>query len=224
MPSTGLNDFLFIDESGDPGPRGSTYYACAVLHVTAQNIKHLYSAVAAYRFIMDDYDELKSYRIPHTKLCRLNRLLKKKSRYFKCSAVYLSKQNYTGPYLHTRSGYRSNPTLFRKYMYRQVLNLHFQKFSLSSRHVELVMDRSSLNPTHINNLESYLNRYGNIPVSLHSLTSVDSRYVDLIQLADLVCAQYKPDSTGAIGRLQGLSYSFINAKDITLANALGETY
>jgi hypothetical protein len=173
---------------------------------------------------MDDYEELKSHRIPSSKLQRINRLLKKKSRYFKCSAIFIDKPKYTGPYLNKIGRYKSNPNLFRKYIYRQVLNLHFKKFKLNSKYVEIVLDRSNLNNLDMQNLRQYLNRYGNIPHPISELVSVDSRYVDLVQLADLVCAQYKPNSSGVLGALPGFSYSFINSKDITLENSLGVKY
>jgi len=217
------HNFIFIDETGDPGPRGSDYYACCVLHVCADNFKHLYSVMCVYRFVLDYYRELKSFKIKDSKLKKLNRLLYKKRRYFRCSVAYLDKKQYRGPYLHSTGKYKSNPNLFRKYIYRQTLDLHFAKYSLYSNKVEVVIDRASLNEGELENLLTYLRKFCLIP-RIDYLTSVDSRYVDLVQLADLICGQYKTDGTYEIGKKEGFSYSFINDKNITYENARGEKY
>lgn len=216
-------DYLFIDESGDPGLRGSSYYICSVFHVNDLSLHQLNSIICNFRFMFDHYNELHSYHLSSGKLRKLNGLLRKKRRYFKCSSVYLDKKAYRGPYLRSIGSYSANSNRFRKYMYRQVLNLHFHKFQLDTSKAELVLDRSSLSNIELANLESYLNKYGKIPKKINYLTSVDSKYVDLIQLADLVCAHFKPDASNHFIK-SGLSYSFINSKDISLENATGEVF
>lgn len=82
-----------------------------------------------------------------------------------------------------------------------------------------MFDRSNLSSEDFANLKVYLKRYSKIP-RLDCLTEVDSCYVDCIQLADVVGYQFRPDVKGT----NGLSYSFINFKDISSENASGEKY
>lgn len=120
-------DFIFIDENGDPNPGGSSHYVCSLIHVTDADIHHLHSLLSSFRFLLDHYHEIHAYKISLPRFIKINRLLRKKSRYFKCSVVYLTKNDYKGFYLNNKGIRRVDPNFFRKYLYRQVIDLHFSK-------------------------------------------------------------------------------------------------
>lgn len=215
-------DFIFIDETGDPGKKGTPYYICTLFHVTDAAIMHLYSAVCTYRFMLDHYHEMHGHNLSLHRSRKLNKILSKSKKYFNCSVVMVSKESYKGPYL-DRYESKRNPVLFRKFIYRQVLNFHFSKHKPLTKHLEIVLDRSNLSQSDFNNLRGYIYKYGNCP-NLEIITEVDSKYVELLQLADVLGRQFVGKISGDPTETEGFDYNFINYKDITLENALGDKW
>lgn len=214
-------DFLFIDESGDPNIRGSNYYCCSLIHVTDADIGYLSSVVSDFRFFYNYHQELHSHKLSVSRLAKLNMLLRRKRRHFKASVVFLDKAAYKGFYLRDRGRRKASSNLFRKYIYRQVIDFHFGNFEAATRHVELVFDRSNLSHNDISNLISYLQKWSRLPKT-EKFVEVDSKYVDLIQVADLIAYFFTP---GILDKKEnGFSHSFIHHKDITYENARGERY
>jgi len=53
-------EFLFFDESGDPGPAGDPFYIVVVIHMTATVLNHVRYCDAAFRYhsqITKEYKE-----------------------------------------------------------------------------------------------------------------------------------------------------------------------
>lgn len=213
-------DFIFIDESGDIGLKGTPYYSCSLIHVTNSNLKHLTESINKFRFFYDHYSEIHSRDLSPARLRKINNIINKKKRFFKTSVVYLNKEKYTGYYLRDKGKRKANPNLFKKYIYRQVIDLHFKKYILETNRVELILDKANLSEDDFINLKTYLKRWSLIP-KIDSLIEVDSKYIDYIQLADVIASFFKPKIKG---NSNGFSYSFINSKDISLENSRGEKY
>lgn len=214
-------DFLFIDESGDPGIRGTNYYTCCVLHVTDISLHEVVQKISEFRFYFDHYHEIHSHKLSKNRLRKLNQLLRKKKRHFKSSVVTLDKKNYKGFYLKDRGLKKADSNLFRKYIYRQVVDFHFLNHKIETKRVELVLDRANLSSEDMDNLEGYLRRWSLLP-RLDALTEVDSKYTDCIQVADVIASCFRPEILE--DKYSGFSHKIADHKDITFENAKGEKY
>ena len=95
------------------------------------------------------------------------------------TATYLEKTRYKGPYLGIGQG-----TKFRNFQVRRLLEAHFSHARVETDECELVFDRHSHSASQLSNFAEYLNNNWTLP-RFSSVTAVDSRYVEPIQLADL---------------------------------------
>jgi hypothetical protein len=175
-------DFLFIDESGDPG-LFTDYYIVGILHVTDVDIKKLNVDLGAFRYFGNVNAELKSGSTKPFRKERLLQILKNSDA--KMSASYIIKSEYEGPFL----GKESNK--FRHYILRQAIFEHFKVYNAESNEIEVIIDRFE-NEHFESTLRSYLrvNKFNPLPSLLHIIMA-DSRYVDLLQVADWVAGCVK---------------------------------
>jgi len=184
-------DFIFIDESGDPGKKelsgSSDYYMLTALHVTDNSIRKLTEHFCRLRYFRGLNKELKNiYKDPV--------LLKiifdiyswiGESKEVFCTSGYIQKVNYTGPYLSKDRYGGYDPQKFRNYILRRVLERHFFLQGSLSTELEVVIDRVYPDYEMERDLLDYLEGNYNLPAILH-LVQVDSRYVEGIQLCDLI--------------------------------------
>jgi len=196
-------DFIFIDEAGDPG-LATPYYIQGLLHVTDESIKKLNIHLGAFRYFGNIRGELKSTKLNKIQKEQLIAILQffiENQGFIKTTAVYLNKKNYIGPFLHPKydGGIAwknvENPTKFRHLMMRKLLEFHFENNQPQSNELELIIDRFHSNEQQEQRMKNYLrtNRPGYasvIPKFLH-IIQADSRYVELLQVADLIAGYVK---------------------------------
>ena len=210
-------DYFFIDESGDLGTGegdSSKYYAELVLHITDKSIPDIIKHVTNWRYIKGFNREMKV--LPHMKdieifLAPLAEM--KEKNLISCSAVYLFKKDYTGPYLKTTSPREQNPILFRNFVHRQLLEFHFSNYRAATSNLELIFDRFDMSSEAISNLNNYLN--GNIRLpDFKYITHADSKYTDFLQIASQLVNCVK-DIILKTAREENTISNFISLKDLT---------
>ena len=117
----------------------SNYYVSAVLHVCDDSFAEINKHVVAFRYFSGLNRELKipPEREEYAKFLGSIRTMSEGGKHIWASAVYLSKQNYSGSYLKPGGIRPANPTMFRNYVLRRLLEHHFGRYSLRSRQYDL---------------------------------------------------------------------------------------
>ena len=216
------HDFLFVDESGDPGYKvneisgellNSKHYTAAVLHLCEDSMQKVTEHMANFRFYRGWFRELK---VPvgkpeFTVLLAPIRALAQTGGHVWATAVHLDKARYTGSYLKPGGARPQNSIWFRNYVLRRLLENHFRRHELQSGNYELVLDRYDMTPEAMDNLKLYLARNRNIPTPQH-ITHASSLYVEGLQAVHHIAAGFMAYQEG-----QALppELSFVNARDLT---------
>ncbi|MBU2601723.1 MAG: DUF3800 domain-containing protein [Actinobacteria bacterium] len=206
-------DFVFVDEHGDPGlpGHGSSHYACLSVHVTDESLEHVVECFAHLRFYRQVYKEVKNLdddpRLRPTLAVILLNLSRAHDVRF--NATFVDKAKYTGPYLAPGEG-----TRFRNFQLRRLLEWHFEGFAPVTNHCELVLDRHSHSHRQLENLRGYLNGNYRLP-AFSAITTVDSRYVEMIKVADLALRLFRRQTIQHNPGWLSLDLSFIRAVDVT---------
>ena len=215
MPFT---EYLFIDESGDPGSGegdSSSYYAELLLHITDEDFPSFIKHVVSWRYIRGLALEMKRppkgrdmgiFLRPFSELQRSGSI--------SCSGVYLIKDEYTGPYLKPGSPRGENPILFRNFIHRQLLEYHFSLHQPATSNIELIFDRFEMSHEAIKNLEDYLRGNIRLPDFKH-ITHADSLYTEALQVASQLVNLLKDIALGKASPEQEELLSFISLRDIT---------
>jgi hypothetical protein len=186
-------DFLFIDESGDPGSF-SPYYILGLLHVTDISLKELNIHLGALRYFGSVKRELKSSRVTKDQREQLLRIIGhcNQSTFVRASSIYVPKNEYQGVYLTDKPDQGADANRFQNFMMRRLLEHHFSISKPQSNEVEIIVDRFFTSEEGENRMRHYLrdNKRGLLPAFLH-ITQADSRYVELLQLADWIAGIVK---------------------------------
>lgn len=215
MPKT---DFLFIDESGDSGSGegdSSKYYTELVLHVNDESIPEIVHHVVNWRYIRHYRREMKglvSQSDINTFLGPFHEM--KNNGLIYCSAIYLQKEYYTGPYLKESSPKGKDPIYFRNFIHRQLLEFHFSKHKPFTNNIELIFDRFEMNEEATKNLEKYIKENQNLPNFRH-ITHADSLYSDFLQIASLIVNCIKNYMLDNQEDEEAMICKFVDIKDIT---------
>ncbi|MBM3149661.1 MAG: hypothetical protein FJ013_06475 [Chloroflexi bacterium] len=209
-------EYLFIDESGDPGhPSGSKYYAEVALQISGDHFSCLVHHSVAWRYIRRLTSEMKRLPRGHEMKPFLEPLSElQQTGAIKCSCVYLTKDNYTGPYLKSDSPRGVNPVLFRNFVHRQLLEFHFSRYTQKYQNIELVFDRFEMTGEAIANLASYLRGNLRLP-NLKHITHADSLYVDALQIVSQLVTVVKDVVLEQSDAAQLKLIEFIPMRDIT---------
>ena len=206
-------DFIFIDEHGDPGPvaTGSERFATCAVHVTDVTLEHLVECVSDMRFYRQAYGEIKRlHSVPQLRPKLVGILAHMATAHdVAFSVTYLDKAAYTGQYLEPQHG-----TAFRNFQVRRLLEWHFHNHTLVTQQCELVADRHSHSASQLTDFARYLNNNWNLP-RFAAIATVDSRYVESIQVADLALSMYRKTHLELDPNYQGLDLGFIRARDVT---------
>lgn len=181
-------EFLFIDESGDPGLIGNPIYILIGIHVTASALDEMSRHVVAFRYHHDVVREFKAQRWADKLSPAASHLLGflgdlTATERLTTSANWLDKDTYRaggGPYLSSPG----ESWRFRNYQIRRLLERHRQRRPWGAE-LELVIDRWKMPPAVRTNLEQYLRGNWRLRPVIADLTFVDSAYVDAIQVADI---------------------------------------
>ncbi|MEF3692138.1 MAG: DUF3800 domain-containing protein [Candidatus Moraniibacteriota bacterium] len=187
-------DFIFLDESGDPG-NFTDYYITGLIHVTDLSLKKLNIHLGALRYFGGVRNELKSTSLNQLQKEHLLDVLKismHDGNFVKASAVFVNKKNYKGNYLEDNELYKKDPIKFRHFVLRRLLEFHFSKEKAQSREIELVVDRFHSDESKEQQLRNYLRdiRITTLPEFIH-IIQADSRYVEMLQIADWISGSVK---------------------------------
>jgi len=180
-------DYLFIDESGDPGKDisagSSTHYVLGCIHITNLGLEKLNKHLYAMSYFSGRHRELKSSRLGRVQKDHIEDIAKWliDSSDSSITVVLLDKERYLGPYLGAGQ-YVYNAIRFRNFITRQLLELHFNCLNLSTNECELVFDRAMSEDAE-NNLKQYLRGNFRLP-AFTSIVHCDSRYVPALQFVD----------------------------------------
>ena len=214
-------EFIFVDEHGDPGPpgQGTKYFASIALRVTDEALPQVVQCFAGMRHWHQISTELKAIDKNPTLRPLLAANLKQLSDdgHVRFSVTFLDKGAYTGPYLEPGQGNR-----FRNFQLRRLLEWHFAGGEPLANETELVIDRHGQADWQVAHTRDYLARVGyqadppnrNLP-RLHAVTAVDSRYVEMIEVADLALRMFRRASLELVERYVNLDLSFIRACNVT---------
>jgi hypothetical protein len=206
-------DFIFIDESGEPGQE-IKYYILGLLHITDVSLKNINTHLGAFRYFGCIKRELISTRLNKLQKEQLLNILKisiNNNDFIKASAIYVNKDNYQGPYL--KSDF--NPNYFRNLMIRKLLEFHFSENKPQSKEIELIIDRFYSLEEQEQKMRNYLrtDKYNLLPNFLH-IIQADSRYVELLQIADWISGSVKEKFFTHPERNYGDLFDYIMVKQI----------
>ncbi|HEV2757354.1 MAG TPA: DUF3800 domain-containing protein [Actinomycetota bacterium] len=186
-------DFIFVDESGDPGARGTVgsnpTYILAAIHLSDEAMRAVQRHLTAFRYHHGVSKELKDTgALLKDRFTPVTRALLG----FFADLVAAGDATATGHWLrkerYVRRGGRylsfsGQSTAFRQLQLRLLLERHKAKRPWGP-HVDFVLDRWSMNVRQRTDLEEDLRANRSLqPVG--DITFVDSRYVDMVQVADL---------------------------------------
>ncbi len=215
--SNAKRDFVFIDESGDPGEPGkedaSDYYMVNALHLTDSTLQDMFNRLNHLRYFHKLEGELKNVH----KNPRILKSLLDISEWFHringifMTSTYLNKTSYEGPYLHNDSPRGRNPKYFRNFIISKTLERHFYKnqtLSAPEPELEIVIDRFVSKKEDQDNLVNYLKKNRKLPSILH-VVQVDSRYSDPIQIVDLFGRLLKAKHIDGWKDLEDYDFGFI---------------
>ena len=214
--------YFFIDESGDPGDNDGTgentlYYTELVIQLEPSDLQRLSRHIINWRYaegILKEPIKLPKNEQKQRDLLELFVELHEEEG-FKCSAVYLLKDKYTGPYLKLESS-EWNPHLsFRNFIHRQLLEHHFASFpKKEDEYITAIFDYYRMSKSQRENVTHYLCDICNFDIE--NIVHFDSECSWMLQATSLlahavsqIALENIPESTEQTLR------SFISIKDIT---------
>ncbi len=213
-------DFIFIDESGEPGEE-TPYYIQGLLHITDDSLKKINIHLGAFRYFGNIKSELKSTKLNPLQREKLLAILKctiRDTAFVKASSVFANKQNYKGHYLTDKIGIPKDGTRFRHLMIRRLLEFHFQNYPQQSNEIEIIIDRFHSNDTKEQQMKNYLKKLGSpelafLPNFLH-IIQADSRYLELLQVVDWIAGSVKEKFFTHPDRNYDDLFEYINVKEV----------
>lgn len=209
-------DFIFIDEAGEPS-LASNYYALGLIHVTDIALEKINIHLGALRYFGKIKKELKSTSLSPDQKESISEIILSVAgeTFVHASAVYVDKSRYEGKYL-GKDELPPDGTRFRNHIARELLEFHFSQFSPQSPEIELIFDRIYLSEKQERRLRNYLSN--DQPKSLPSfkfIIQADSRYVELLQVADWIAGVVKEKYFTHPERNYREILEFINLKRLT---------
>ncbi len=218
MKRTPKRDFVFIDETGDPGNDfsngGSIYFAVGCLQMTDLSLEQLHKHLFAMGYFSGRFRELKSSRLSRLQKDQIEDIAK-----WLCAetdisitVVLIDKSRYCGPYFGLE-GRVYNPLHLRNFLTRQLLEHHFKDRGLITAECELVFDRAMAESAE-ENLKAYLRGNFLLP-SFSSIVQCDSRYVVGLQFADAIVHIVKEYVFGSRGDVDGRLLSCVRVVDVS---------
>lgn len=188
-------DFIFIDESGEPG-KETPYYIEGLLHVTDETLKKINIHLGAFRYFGDIRKELKSTKLNQSQREKLSNILEHSMRnniFVAATAVFVNKKRYTGNYLEDKAGLPKNAAKFRHFIMRRLLEFHFENYHPQSNEIEIIVDRFHSDELREQQMRNYLRKLSSLkilPRFLH-IIQADSRYIELLQITDWIAGSVK---------------------------------
>ena len=121
MERKAKRDFLFIDETGDPGKDisggSSAYFALGAVHVTDISLEKLLRHLYAMGYFSGRFKELKSSRLSRFQKDQIEDIAKAlcESDDFFITVIFVDKRLYSGPYFSLQDGPKPDPVRFRNF-------------------------------------------------------------------------------------------------------------
>ena len=211
-------DFIFIDESGEPG-KETPYYIQGLLHITDESLKKLNIHLGAFRYFGDIRGELKSTKLNKLQKEKLLDILKysiQDNNFVKATVVFVNKKRYEGRYLGEKVGFPKDAARFRHFIMRRLLEFHFQKNKSQSNEIEIIIDRFHSDEVKEQQIKNYLRKLSSLsflPNFLH-IIQADSRYLELLQIADWIAGSVKEKFFTHPERDYNDLFKYINSKEV----------
>lgn len=207
-------DFLFIDETGDPGKNGSKYFGYGLIHVNSKCYSSIRRLLFNYRLFSGMFPEV--HNLPQKPITHLNLLrgisALAETGLIAITGLYIEKETYGGRYLNWLEKELNIPQsewpyYLRNYLLRHLLEAHFEG-KTAVEDTDLVLDRVTLTEDQRKNTIEYLNSKTlalKKPFSLPAikyLTVADSEYVGGLQLAHIIAELINSHANGKISAEQ----------------------
>lgn len=190
MERTPKRDFLFVDETGDPGRDllggSSKYFAVGCVHVTDISLEQLHRHLFALGYFSGHVRELKSSRLSRLQKDQIADIAKWlcESQDTRLTVVFIDKDRYVGPYFGISGERPYDAVRFRNFLTRQLLEHHFDGWKPVSSECDLVFDRAIGEAEEVN-VRQYLRGNFRLP-QFTSIVHCDSRFVPALQFADSI--------------------------------------
>lgn len=181
-------EFLFADESGDPGVAGNPIYLLVGLHLAEATLDQVRRHITAFRYHHEVVRQFKVQRWADKLSPQSRHLLEfladlTDAGQIATTANWLRKDTYRrrgGPHL----AEPGQTWKFRHYQLRRLLERHIDRRGWSAE-LDLVIDRWRMTPDLRKNLEEYLRGNYKLRPSIATITLVDSAYADPIHVVDI---------------------------------------
>lgn len=204
-------DFVFVDETGDPGRETgrSEYFGYSILQVSSNDYHILHFLISQVCWLCGSAKPMRWGERPY-RILNLLRGLKElaDSGIITASGLFIQKSRYGGAYLEWADYDIPNsswPYYLRNYILRHALEFHFTDCNTLDKPVEIILDRVIITEEQKKDTIKYLNSQTTIPLResfrippiLH-FTLADSEYVHGLWvahvLADMLRLQIKNDT------------------------------
>lgn len=213
--------YLFIDESGDNGDNDGTggntlYYTELVIQAEYESLRPLVRHIINWRYVEGIMGEPK-YLPNDERKC--NDFLKPiielhQAGAIKCSAVFLLKPNYSGPYLKAHLPTGHHPIQFRNFVHKQLLKHHFGLYPRAQEgYISAIFDYYRMSRSDLKNVTDYLCNICNF--ALDNISHFDSYCSWVLQTAGQLANGVSQIPLGNAGKSRTKMLSFISLKDIT---------
>jgi hypothetical protein len=214
-------EFLFVDESGDPGPDGTPLYVMACIHVDGPTLYAVQTHLVNFRYHHGIKGELKDWggllKDQPTSMTRaLLRVLVELTdpKGIRATANWLDKATYK-----TNRGPRfddGSPThWFQNYQLRRLLGRHSAHHPLGDN-ADLVLDRWPMTIEQRLSLRNYLREKCDLRPPPAHITVADSSYVPMVDLVDFYARLARRVAEGSMNpEYESFCKALMNVKEIT---------
>ena len=213
--------YLFIDESGDNGDNDGTgdntlYYTEVVFQIESEYLKTLVRHIINWRYVEGLVNEPKKLPDDEKKCNSFLKPIKElhQAGAIKCSAVYLLKDKYSGPYLKANSPTGNHPIKFRNFVHKQLLKHHFSIYpKAQDDYVVAIFDYYRMSRPDLKNVTFYLCDI--CKFELDDISHFDSECSWVLQIAGQLANAVSHIALGNAKKSIIEMLSFISLKDIT---------
>jgi len=193
-------NYVFIDETGDPGKKGTQCFGYGLLHIQDGNyflIRRLLSEIRQLSGIWGDLSRITKKTNNQTLINILQGLASlSESNQIICSGLYINKSTYGGRYLEWSEppiGENVMAYRLRNYLLRHLLEFHFSYEDVSKTETDIILDRVSLSERQRQETFNYLNSKTAIPLNqpfaipeISYLTITGNEYICGLELAHVL--------------------------------------